>query len=258
MRRVLNNINNHSNWLGYYKFKYIDKETGYFNFICRSGIKIKVPLRLLHTYKECFFDETYLRGFPKKLINSPINTVIDIGANVGYFSLFMLSLNASAKVFAYEPIPKNFELLNQYKSENSGLNFQIYNKAVTNSIQKSITLNFDEKDAFTTSASIFNDQKQKNQLVVESTSLLRIIQDNQLGEVDFVKLDCEGSEYDILYDTPAVIFDKISMFAIETHLGQNENENSLALSNFIKEHNFNIKIQGDIIWAWKNDNYCKS
>ncbi len=67
MRRILNNFEHHSNWLGYYKYKYFDKGTGDFNFDCRSGIRISVPKRLLHTYKECFFDETYLKGLPKKL-----------------------------------------------------------------------------------------------------------------------------------------------------------------------------------------------
>lgn len=253
MRRLINNFENHTNWFGYYKYKYFGKRTGDFNFNCRSGISINVPHRLLHTYKECFFDETYLKGLPKELSKSPIKTIIDIGANVGYFSLFMFSLNVKAKVFAYEPIPKNFDLLNQYKSENPDLNFQIFNMAVTKPNQKSITLHYDESDAFTTSASIFNDQKQKNKLVVGSTSLERIIQDHQLSKVDLVKLDCEGSEYEILYNTPGTIFDKISILAIETHQGNNENENTYALSKYIKEHNFKIKTQGDIIWAWKND-----
>ena len=43
------------------------------------------------------------------------------------------------------------------------------------------------------------------------------------------------------------------MLAIETHPGNNENENTSALSKYLKDHNFKIKTQGDIIWAWKND-----
>lgn len=253
MRRVLNNIENHSNWLAYYKFKYFDGEKSHFNFCNRSGINIDVPQRLLHTYKECFFDETYLKGFPKKLLKSPIKTIIDVGANVGYFSLFMLSQNAKSKVLAFEPIPKNFELLNQYKLENPGFDFQIFNMAVTKPSQKSITLNFDESDDFTTSASIFNSQEQKNQLEVESISLENIFKDNDLDKVDLVKLDCEGSEYDILYNTSDKILEKISMFAIETHQGNSEFENTNALSKYLCEQNFNINVQGDIIWAWKKD-----
>lgn len=235
MRRILNNIKNHSNWLAYYKHKYLDNQKNGFTFRCRGGIKIKVPRRLLHTYKECFFDETYLKGIPTSLTKFPIKTVVDIGANVGYFSLFMLSINPRAKVFAYEPIPKNFELLSRYKSENPSLDFQIFNEAVSKSSQKSITLHFDETDAFTTSASIFKDHETKNQFTVESTCLERIIQDNRLTGIDFIKIDCEGSEYDIIYDAPPAILDKISIISIETHPGKNENENTAALSNYLEK-----------------------
>jgi len=253
MRRIINNIKNHSNWFSYYKYKYFGNRTDGFNFHSRSGLNINVPVRLLHTYKECFFDETYFKGFPGEQLKTPIEFVIDIGANVGYFSLFALSKNPSAKVFAYEPIPKNFKLLNKYKLQNPHLNLQVFNKAVSKPNQKSIILHFDESDEFTTSASLFSDDKQLDKLEVESTSLESIIKDNQLNKVDLVKLDCEGAEYSILYNTDEKIFGKIKMLAIETHYKNNETENIQALSKYIQERNFNIRTQGDIIWAWKND-----
>lgn len=250
MRRIINNVKNHSNWLGYYKFKYLENGRESFTFHCRSGFKIKVHRRLLHTYKECFFDETYFRGFPKDIPLSPIRTVIDIGANVGYFSLFVLSRFPEANVFAYEPLPKNFELMDQYRSENSGFKFNIFNKAVTKSGRESLSLYLDNPDNFSTSAGIFKDHEQSNQLIIDSVSLEKIINDHKLDEIDFVKLDCEGSEYDILYDTPSTIYDKISRLAIETHPGQKENQNTIDLSNFLIGQKYNVRIQNDIIWAW--------
>lgn len=253
MKRLINNYKNHSNWFEYYKYKYLRKSADNFNFNCRSGINVSVPKRLLHTYKECFFDETYLKGLPNEKSKSSVNTIIDIGANVGFFSLFILSRNPDAALFAFEPIPKNFDLLNQYKSENPDLNFHVFNMAVTKPEQKSITLYFDDADSFTTSASKFIDQNQKSQIEVKATSLEQIILDNQLKRVDLVKLDCEGSEYDIIYNTSEAIFDRISMLAIETHQGNDAGENTGALAKFIENQKFIIKIKGDIIWAWKND-----
>lgn len=250
MRRIQNNFRNHSNWMSYYKHKYLNKGTD-FTFKCRSGLMIKVPARLMHTYKECFFDETYLKGFPGTSMASPIKTIIDIGANVGYFSLSMLSLYPESSVFAYEPIPVNFNQLSKYKSENPNLNFNVTNAAVTKLGIESISLNYDDSDTFTTSASIFDDNKQKNQLIVKATSLDKILDDNQLETIDLLKLDCEGSEYDILYNCTDEIIDRISMMAIETHQGTGENENTQSMADFIKKHNFQVKVDGDIIWAWK-------
>lgn len=123
MRRIRNNIKNHSNWIQYYINKYFCSKAKDFTFKCRGGLEIKVPKRMMQTYKECFFDETYFKGLPKSITKRSIKTVIDIGANVGYFSFFMFSQFPKAKVLAFEPIPNNFKLLNTYKNDNPSLDF---------------------------------------------------------------------------------------------------------------------------------------
>ncbi len=253
MRRVLNNIKNHLNWFEYYIYKYFTSHNNPFTFKCRNGRKITVPQRLMQTYKECFFDETYFKGLPKNILKSPIQTVVDIGANVGYFSLFIFNHSPDAKVFAYEPMAINFKLLSQYKNENELLDFTVVNKAVSNSGQGSITLNYDGTDSFTTDASIFEPDSKSDSIVVETTSLQNIINDNKLQKIDFLKLDCEGSEYDILYDAPNSVLDKISIVSIETHNGNAENENREALISYLKKKGFVIKFKNDIVWGWKTN-----
>lgn len=251
MRRIINNIKNHSNWFAYYIHKYIKSESKEFVFKCRGGISITIPLRMMQTYKECFFDETYLKELPKKVYSGNLNTVIDIGANVGYFSLFIFSKNKNAKIFAYEPMPMNYRLLNQYKEENTDLDFTITNKAVSSTEQKSIVLNYDKEDSFTTAASIFEKTTQKDSIEVLTTSLEAIIQDNNIEHVDLLKLDCEGSEYGILYElTPAVI-EKISIVSIETHLGKGVDENTEALVKFLRKNMFTVVVKKDIVWGWR-------
>ncbi|MBC8321625.1 MAG: FkbM family methyltransferase [Bacteroidetes bacterium] len=252
MRRILNNISNHSNWFSYYIFKYTSSKKKEFTFKCRSGLKIIVPQRLLQTYKECFFDETYFKGLPKSIVGKQIKTVVDIGANVGYFSLFMLANFPKAKVIAFEPMPVNFKLLSKYMQENSTLDFAVINKAVSSKGQGSITLNYDSTDSFTTDASIFDASSRADSIEVKTTCLQDIIYDNKLDNIDFLKLDCEGSEYAILYDAPTSILNKISIMSIETHSGKEENENAVSLINYLKNNAFKINFKNDIIWAWKN------
>jgi FkbM family methyltransferase len=251
MSRILNTIVNHSNWLQYFNYKFFTSRKDDFTFINRSGLKIKVPARLMHTYKECFFDQTYTKGLKKNIFNGDALTVIDIGANVGYFSLFMFSKDKKAKVFAYEPMPLNFKLLNAYKTENPNLNFTVVNKAVSKE-KTTITLNYDAKDSFSTAASIFDLNAQTDKIEVETTTLEAILNDNHLDKIDFLKLDCEGSEYGILYGASPTTLSKILTLSIETHIGKETNENLNALSNFLIENGFEIKSEADIIWAWRN------
>jgi FkbM family methyltransferase len=252
MRRLINNIRNHSNWFSYYVYKFLTSRKDPFTFHCRGGMKITVPARMMQTYKECFFDQTYLKGFPAGVIkNNLSSTVIDVGANVGYFSLFMLSNNRNAQILAFEPMPMNYQLLKKYRDENSHLNFIPVNKAVSQR-NETITLSYDARDSYTTSAGIFNGDKELDRMEVSATTLADIIDNYKLDKIDFLKLDCEGSEYPIVYNAPASILQKISAMAIETHPGKAERENKDSLASYLRQHGFEIRTHRDIIWGWRD------
>jgi hypothetical protein len=38
-----------------------------------------------------------------------------------------------------------------------------------------------------------------------------------MEKIDFLKMDCEGAEYDILFQLPKTIFDKIEVISMEFH-----------------------------------------
>ncbi len=247
--RLINLIKTHSNWPVYYGYKYFGKRNDGLTFKCRNGMPINVPRRMVQTYKECFLDEIYYKGLPKNSIgNAPI--IIDVGANVGYFSLFSLMRYPKAKVFSFEPMPMNFELLQKYCNENKGLDFTPVNKAVSGE-RGHITLQYDANDSFTTSASIFDTAIGSDTLQVETTTLEDIITDYQLDKIDLLKLDCEGSEYSILYNADDAVWAKIGALTIETHKGNNPSENRDDLIVYLKQKGYTTKTEGDIVWAKK-------
>ncbi|MES2616339.1 MAG: FkbM family methyltransferase [Bacteroidota bacterium] len=251
MRRIINNIKHHSNWLQYYSYKYFTPRNTGFTFIGRSGLKLSIPKRLLQTYKECFFDETYFKGLPKDIQKFNTKTVVDIGANVGYFSLSFFSIDPKAQILSYEPMPNNFELLQKYQNENAGLNFKIFNNAVSGR-KETLTLNYNANDSYTTSASIFESDNEPDKIYVETTTLEDIIKDNQLEKIDFLKLDCEGSEYEIIYNASSTVLDKIVILSIETHQGKSERENRDSLATFLIKNGFEIKSLKSQLWGWKS------
>jgi FkbM family methyltransferase len=89
------------------------------------------------------------------------------------------------------------------------------NSAVSN-VSGELSLKFNENQSITTSASIFDNDLGSDIEVVQSTTLAEILIKNQINEIDFLKLDCEGAEYDILYQSPLEVLRTIKNVAIET------------------------------------------
>jgi FkbM family methyltransferase len=251
MHRLYNLIRFHRNWLWYLTYKINGKIKGGFNFKTRSGFNISVPARLLHTYKECFLDQTYLKGFTKNVMNTPAPIVLDIGANVGYFSLNFFCVFPQARIIAFEPIPTNFRLLKTYQEQNPQLDLTIINEAVSGKTGE-LELFFNQADSFSTSATLFKNHQEPDSIQVTTNTLENIIEQCGLTHIHLLKLDCEGAEYDILYPTSSHIFKKINALAIETHQGPGEKENITALNEFLNTQGYTTRILRSKIWAQRN------
>ena len=62
---------------------------------------------------------------------------------------------------------------------------------------------------------------------------------NNIGKCDLMKMDIEGSEYQVLYSTPKKVFDKIDRIFLEIH--KIENEPKADLINYLKKQGYGIK-----------------
>ncbi|MCX7634779.1 MAG: FkbM family methyltransferase, partial [Syntrophales bacterium] len=120
-------------------------------FVTRTGVRVEVPRRLLQTFKEIFMDECYLG--PVGLPEREGAVVVDIGANVGFFSLFCAARLRVPRIVAYEPFPANFAQLARNCRLNPMLNIYPYRCAVGGS-RGEISLHYDADDTFSTSAAI--------------------------------------------------------------------------------------------------------
>lgn len=250
MRRVINNVRHHKNWLDYYRQKYFGSMESGFRFSCRVGVQIDVPKRLLPTYKECFFDDSYFKGFPKEIASRQMGNVVDIGANVGYFSLALFSQHPQARVIAYEPMANNFRLLQDYTGRYPDFNWTVVNEAVS-SEAGTLKLHFDGSDSFTTAATVLGNTAQPDVAEVHCTTLEQLVQDQGLDTIDFLKLDCEGSEYAILYGASPEVLGKIKAMSVETHNSNQQGENIAALSKFLQDRGFGVVQKRSHLWAWK-------
>ena len=65
------------------------------------------------------------------------DVVLDLGANIGYYTLIFARLvGPQGRVFAFEPDPENFRLLERNVKENHYTNVVAINKAVSNKTER--------------------------------------------------------------------------------------------------------------------------
>ena len=82
-------------------------------------------------------------------------------------------------------------------------------------------------------------------------SLREIIQKERLPRIDFLKLDCEGAEHEILKNINAETAGRIMGIAMETH--RVSAGSSIDIPGRLRELGFEIKIehQGGYVYAWR-------
>lgn len=258
--RYYNLIKKIANWKEYLFFKAFGKKDA-FNFQLRNSFQLNVPGQLLSAFRECFLDEIYIRRLPDTVLKNLENkkkevVVVDIGANAGFFSLFMFSLFPKARVYAFEPMPYNYNILHTYSKKYPHFKWHAVNKAVSNT-NAEITLHASKIDGYTTLASVFHSARNDKEITVEATTLEKVVEEYKLDNIDFLKLDCEGAEYAILYSLPKAILEKVAVITIETHTGAKPKENIFSMVNYLKENKYELEYldegKSGYIWAWRNN-----
>ena len=250
--RYYNLLRNISNWPLYLAVKFGLARLDPLLFSTRRGVRIEVPRRLLQTFKEIFMNECYLKDMRFPLPANP--TIIDVGANAGYFSLFALSRFRGARVFSFEPILANFRLLERNRDMNPGLPWLCMQKAVAGQ-PGDLDLAFDGGDDFTTSATVMDgDAGQKDRISVSAVTIPEVLAGNDLERCDLLKMDCEGAEYDIIYRCPPEVLGRIERIAMEVHGGAGADQNIDALEAFLRKVGFITRRRPvGMLAAWRGE-----
>ena len=161
-------------------------------------------------YSEFFVTKIY-----DALDLSNCNTVLDIGANIGLWTKFIQSKGAR-KVYAFEPnIVALKELHRNFDSDKS---VNIVDKAVSD-INGKLELFVDMENS--TISSLYGDATKNytrnGSYLVNTVTLESFFFENNIDEVDLVKIDIEGGEFDIIDNLTEYAVSVIKSFLIELH-----------------------------------------
>lgn len=143
------------------------------------------------------FNEDLMKVNELKFSQNPV--IIDIGANVGIVSFYFAKKYPNAKIFAYEPHPLNYENLVKGIKTNKINNVYPFNLAVFSKSNLNVKIHLHENN--TSASSVFRYLPEDPYVEVKTISLEDIIKQNGISYIDFLKIDCEGAEFDILENT---------------------------------------------------------
>ena len=169
-------------------------------------------------------------------------TIVDVGANVGYFSVLMSSQYPHAEISCVEPSSKNYDCLKINMGENAK-SVQLIEAALWTSDRKLMIKN--------ESAEEWAFQLTDNSLVpgeYDGISLTSLIRKLGISRIDLLKMDIEGAEGILFNDLNFLAeLDKVTILAMEIH---DEHADRKRIHEKLSERGFKYFEQGELTVAF--------
>lgn len=205
----------------------------------RSGGRFRVRTRMdIWNVKETCLDRDYERDAV------PLQdgwTIIDIGGGLGDFTIHAARLGGRSTVYAFEPLLESFLLLQENLALNGVTNVQAFQEAIAGKTgdrflftRTGVTGQHRTADsvAATTGDSVR----------VPAATLDEAFRRFGIERCDFLKIDCEGAEYEILFSASEGNLGRVRHIAMEFHEGVTSYSHR-DLVQFLEQRDFRVSIR---------------
>ena len=139
--------------------------------------------------------------------------VLDVGANVGYFSLVCNEVFKKPKIYAFEPIEYTYDILN--KNIKSIQDIETFNMGLGDK-QKTVRMSYDPEH------SSLSHETENGNLEVEVITLDSFLNDKNISQIDLLKIDTETYEKNVLLGAKETL-SKTKFIHMEITLQDNDN-----------------------------------
>lgn len=200
---------------------------------CRFMVRTRMDIWII---KEICLDRQY------ESASVPIEDgwiVLDIGAGLGDFAVHVAKQHEHATLYAFEPFPASFALLQENLQLNDVANVQAFPSAVC--AHAGQTCLYIASEAVAHSAVQQPNVPVENSIQVTSTTLNQVFDQFDISVCDYVKMDCEGTEYEILLGMDTQTLHKIRHLCLEYHDGVGPCSH-LDLVRFLTARGFEVKL----------------
>ena len=183
--------------------------------------------------------EVFSTDYFQKIITEDM-TIIDIGANIGYYALLESQLASKGEVFAIEPVLGNYNLLRKNIALNNCKNVSTYNFAIGN-VDGYLDMYIYDKCNW--SSFIKNPGGNIiNTIQVPILTLDEFIESHLTHNPHFIRMDVEGFEYEIMMGSLKTLKTLTSLIiCIEMHPNLMSTEKVTAIIKLMKDNGFKVK-----------------
>lgn len=238
LKNLIRIIKTFRNWWDYY-FDFWFKKEGILTYKTRNGFLLEI---MGNSDDRFILDEIFVMKLynPHEFEIKEGDNVIDVGAQIGLFSMYASRLAKNGRIFAFEPDSKNLKMLQKNFILNYIKNVIIEKCAVSN--KNGTKKLFISNGGKTSRHSFYKDYVEQvvKSVRTKTISLKKVLEKNKIKKVNFLKLDCEGAEYEILFFCPKETLNKIEKIVVECH-NINKKMNIETLGNFLNENGFMIR-----------------
>jgi FkbM family methyltransferase len=176
--------------------------------------------------------------FPNEL--NP-KVILDIGGNIGITAIYLACLFPDAKIYTFEPLPDNFEILKKNIQNYNNIEAFNFGLGSKNGSFKVYLSNDPENFG---GISFYPDpvgNKSNSFITCEVKNINKVLNTLRIQSIDLIKIDTEGAEYDILMALQKKILKNTSWITGELH-GNKDFE----LLNYLNDFGFSISLNKQI------------
>ncbi len=224
--------------------------SGNYSIIKQEGFSIHPIYLRAGTSDDLIFHNIFaFEEYLLKYVHFSPQTIIDCGANIGLFSVYMKNKYPHSKIIAVEPDADNFKMLTKNTEKFAGV--KLYNNGIWSSASKlKVYDKFEGGKWALVVEPIKEDIVPKDVLVIESVSISQIFEENNIEVLDILKIDIETSEKEIFSKSFESWIGKVKVFVIEFHDWLEKGTASpffKAITKNIEEFSFYIRGENVII-----------
>jgi FkbM family methyltransferase len=166
--------------------------------------------------------------------------VIDIGSGIGEFAIMTAGERPNCQIYAYEPFPESFALLQENLALNKTANVHAFQIAVgATSGQMTLATTGEAVQHTTTGSDVSGNAT--SFIDVQGLSFEELFEANGITRCHFLKIDCEGCEFELLFSASPATLAKIDHICMEYHNGFTEHTHT-ELAKHLEAHGFQTKV----------------